>query len=403
MYESTVGAIQKQRTFFTEVLGDVNDELPFRPTDNEINAQLASNNAACPLNRIIVSGANRGNSRILHRFASAAYRRPNHSCRGLNFGIYSPPGQGKTFVVKCYAETIGIPFVFIHSAGLQDTWDLFNQISAACAKMGTPVVPMKTKKANFVLPPCIVFFDEAHELKESLQRGALLNPMEPDDGYMHLKTPGKDSDMVVVDCYDVCWVAATTDPADLFDAFRSRFLNSIEWAPASREELPRIIKAGLDNKVSTGELTLPIPLEACDSIARYTTVPRMAIHGFGTQVVLQKQLIPSQTWEEACVTVAADLQIDQWGMTKKGLMILEALGKRPIARGRLGDICKCRTAQIEKMELPALMQHNNGGPFALSVTGRGMCITESGLRELDKRGVAHNGRKVTAEYFESKR
>jgi len=293
--------------------------------------------------------------------------------------------------------------VFVQSSSLKSTWHLFQLIQKECEKAGTPIVPVGSKKSDYTLPPLIVFFDEAHEISLDMQRGGLLNPMEPDDGYMHIVSPGQAGETLVVDCYNVCWIAATTDPADLFDAFRSRFLTNIEWAPAGKVEMPMIIKAGLEEKVRKGELPYSPPLDACAMIAHYQQVPRLAIHGFGTQVVLQRQAMTSHTWEECCKIVASDLGIDSGGMTKKQIMILTALGQRPIAKGRLGDICKCRSAQVEKMELPGLMQYNNGGPFCLSITGRGMCITQAGLKELDKRSIPHKGFKVTAEYFESRR
>lgn len=393
---------QEQKTFFDPTSERLHPHLPARPTDSEISVHLAKNNVNCPLNRIIVSSANEGNFRILHRFAFTAYTRFNRSCRGMNFGIYSPPGQGKTFIVKRWAETIGIPFVFIQCSALKSTLDLFQQICKVFEEFGVPIVEHKTDRADFLIPPCIILLDEAHETATDLQRGGLLNPMEPDDGIMHVRE-GKMGDLITVDCRNICWIAATTDPADLFDAFRTRFLNSIEWLPAGPEELPAIVLAGLTEKVRKNELAFVPPLDACKLISQYQAVPRLAIHGFGAQAVMQKKMMPSDTWEDVCRTVAKDMQIDEWGMTKKQVMILTALGQRPIAKARLGDICHCRSAQIESMELPGLMQYNNGGPFCLSITGRGMCITASGERELDKRGIAHNGRKVTAEYFESKR
>jgi Holliday junction resolvasome RuvABC ATP-dependent DNA helicase subunit len=373
------------------------------PSEAEIALAFAPNNRKCSLNRVIVSKANEGNFRILRRFGEEAHRRFNRSCRGFNFGIYCPPGQGKTFIVKAWAETIGIPFVFVQSSGLKSTWDLFQQICKAFEKTGISIVPEKNEQSDYVIPPCIVFFDEAHEIREDLQRGALLNPMEPDDGFMHIKGPGKDCETIVVDCYNICWIAATTDPADLFDAFASRFLNAVEWVPAGKEELPVIIKAGLEMKVENGEIPFAPPLEACQIITQYTTVPRIGIHGFGLMAVLQKRSQPNDTWEEACKVVAADLQYDEWGMTRKQIMILSALGQRPVAKARLGDICKCRSAQVEKMELPGLQQYTNGGPFCVSISGRGMCVTVAGLKELDRRSIPHNGKKVTAEYFEAKR
>ena len=392
---------QTMKAFFDET--GTRPHLGPKPTDEQIAVMLSRNNTHCPLNRIIVSPENEGNFRILHRFASAAYRRANRSCRGFSFGLYCPPGQGKTFITKAWAETIGIPFVFVQSSSLKGTYHLFQQIQKECEKYGTPIVPHKTAKSDYTLPPMIVFFDEAHEINLDLQKGGLLNPMEPDDGYMHVVEPGQNGETVVVDCYNVCWIAATTDPADLFDAFRSRFLNNIEWCPAGPNELPHIIRAGLTDKVKKHELPFVPPLDVCEKIAVYQQVPRIAIHGFGVQVVLQKQAMPSDTWDDCCKIVASDLGIDQWGMTKKQVMILTALGQRPIAKARLGDICKCRAEQVNSMELPGLSQYTNGGPFCLSISGRGMCITEAGLRELEKRGIPHNGPKVTAEYFEAKR
>lgn len=395
-------AAQQMKAFFDPSSDRRYKHLPTRPTDAEISIALARNNTTCQLNKIIVSDKNESNMRILRRFAFTAYGRFNRSCRGMNFAIYCPPGQGKTFIVKRFAETIGIPFIFVQSSALKSTFDLFQQISKTFEEFGEPIVEHKTDKADFLIPPCLVFFDEAHEVSLDLQRGALLNPMEPDDGIMHVRE-SKSSELFKVNCSNICWIAATTDPADLFDAFRSRFLNSIEWVPAGPVELPQIILAGLSEKVIKGELPFIPPLSACELISRFQSVPRLAIHGFGSQAVMQKRMMPADSWDEVCRTVASDLQIDQWGMTKKQVMILSALGQRPVAKARLGDICQCRAAQVESMELPGLVQYNNGGPYCLSIGGRGMCITKAGQQELDKRGIAHNGPKVTAEYFESKR
>jgi Holliday junction resolvasome RuvABC ATP-dependent DNA helicase subunit len=393
-------AIQLQKIFFD--FDSNHPEQGKRPADDDIAIMLARNNSACPLNRIIVSAKNEGNFRQLHRFASAAYRRFNRSCRGFSFGLYCPPGQGKTFIAKRFAETIGIPFVFVQSPSLKSTWQLFQLISKECEKLGTPVVPHKSKNADYVLPPVIVFFDEAHQLNLDLQKGALLNPMEPDDGYMQIVEPG--GDVLTVDCKDICWIAASTDPADLFDAFRDRFLNNIEWESAGQEELKLIIKSGLEEKVKDKLLEISPPLDVCALIGKYQRVPRLAIHGFGVQVVLHKQAIPSCSWEECCDVVASDLGIDKWGLTKKQVAVLAALGNRPMARARLSNVCQCRAEQVDRMVLPALMQYGeNTQPLCVSITGRGMCITEAGTVELEKRGLTHNGRKITAEYFEAKR
>lgn len=391
---------QTQKAFFNN--GNY-PHLPKAPSDSEIRLMLAENNSSCPLNDIIVSAANEGNLRNLRRFAFTSYKRFNRSCRGCNFGIYCPPGQGKTFIVKKFAETIGIPFVFVQSPSLESTYMLFEQISDAFQKLGNPIVPMKDAKRDFYIPPCIVFLDEAHELRDSMMKGSLLNAMEPDDGYMMIKQPGTRGSSLTVDCYEICWVAATTDRGDLFDAFESRLTTAIEWNSASGEELAKIVKNGLDKKVRTKELHFSPPMEICELISKYQKTPRLAIHGFGAKVVQQKDFMPSYTWEECCQVVADDIGLNGFGFTQKQVMILSALGQRPIAESRLSEIAKCRLAQVKRYELPGLMQYNGNGPYVVSMPGKGMCITESGLEKLEEMSIQHNGRKITAEYFESRK
>ena len=399
------GQLQRTKAYFDPTPDRRYPTLPDRPTEETINLRFAPNNKQCPLNRIITGSLNEGKLRMYRRWAKAAHRRWDRNCRGFNHLITARPGQGKTFIEKCWAESIGIPFVFVQSGGLKDTWDLHQQIAKECEKVKLTLVPDKRldKKADFVYPPIIVLFDEVHETKMDLQKGPLLNPMEPDDGYMHIREPGQNGDRFVADCHNVCWVGATTDPQELFDAFRSRFLNEIQWASATGEELPAIIKAGLDAKVEKGELPFAAPLDVCRMITKYQTVPRLAIHSFGAQVILQKEEMKSYTWDEAVAQVASDFEYDKYGLTRRQVLILSALGQRPIAKARLGNICQCRTEEVESVELPGLQQYTNGGPFCTSVSGRGLCITEAGLAELDKRGIGHHGRKVTAEHFEAKR
>jgi len=396
-------SFQPQKVFYDASPDRKFPTLPQRPSDDDIRTTLAENNRNCPLNNVVVSKSNRGNMRMLRRFAFSAYRRENRSCRGCNFGIYSPPGQGKTFVVKKFAETIGLPFVFVQSSSLDNNYSLFLQISDVFKKFGTPLYQQDNPKYDFYLPPCIVFFDEAHELKPSLMKGSLLNAMEPNDAMMMVKEPGKNGDTFRVDCWEVCWIAATTERGDLFDAFESRLTTAIEWHPADSAELTDIVRYGLKQKVNLGELPFCPPDDICQLISNYQKIPRLAIHGFGTKVVQQKMYMPSCSWEECCQIVAKDTGINDFGLTAKQVSILSALGQRPIAESRLADIARCRVAQVKKYEMPALMQYSDGGPLVISVPGKGMCITKTGLQKLEQMGIEHNGRKVTAEYFESKK
>jgi Holliday junction resolvasome RuvABC ATP-dependent DNA helicase subunit len=398
---------QQMRGFFDPSPTRRHPHIPPKPADieGEVRVMLARNNKACPLNRIIVGEANEDNFRKIHLMCFSILQKWNRNPRGNNFGLYCPPGQGKTFIYKRIAETLGICSVFVQSASIDSNYTLFEVICDAAKKYGTPIVPYKDKpsRGDYLLPPMFVFFDEAHKLPMSMMKGGLLNAMEPDDGIMQVKMPGQKGQTFSVDCWNVCWVAATTDRGDLFDAFESRITNPIQWAPATEKELPLMIKQGLDAKVDNDELSLRVPMEACEIIARYQKVPRLAIHGFGTKVVQQKQYSPSDSWEEACAAVAKMNGIDEFGLTKRQIILLTNLGQRPVAEGRLGAICGCRAKEVTKYELPGLQQYYDGGPFVVSVSGKGMCITKSGLEELDKRGIAHNGDRVTAEYIEERR
>ena len=406
---------QREKIFFDPTTDRSMPALPSAPTDEQITMLLSNNNARCPLTEIIVSDANEGNMRTLRRFAHTALSRVNRSCRGCNFGIYAGAGQGKTYIVKQWAKTIGIPFILVQSASLTDTWSLFEIIRMEISKhifsgdsLYTPadtkfpkVVEWKNGTCDYRVPPCIVFFDEAHLIPKKMMEGGLLNGMEADDGIMAMR-PAAKADVVYANMRQVCWVAATTERGRLFDAFEMRLSSAIEWQTATIDEIAHIVKVRIDAEVRNKELPFGMPPEICQLVAKYRRVPRMAI-AFAKQVIQQKKMMSSDTWEEAVAQVARDNDIDEDGFSHKQINILTALGQRPIALNGLSGVAKCRLEQVERYELPLLMSYDNGGPFMSPVGGKGMAITEAGIEFLDRRGIENRGSKVTVEYFESRR
>lgn len=394
--------------------------LPPQPSEDQIRLVLSADNPRCPLNKIVAGEQNAGNLSILRKFAFTALKRFNRSARGCNFLMCASPGQGKTFIVRQWAATIGIPFVFVQSSVLTDTWHLFDLIRAAFLKhefegdeLWSPA-RIEHKKfspitednsdphAQYRLPPCIVFFDEAHAIKKKLMTGGLLNAMEADDGYMQIKPPGLKTDTLSVNCQNVCWVGATTERGLIFDALETRLGTTIEWAPATQDELKEIVKFRINERVKSKELPFMLPDDICEMVAKYRHIPREAI-SFGEKVVQHRDMFPEDDWERSVDQVAADMGLDDDGFTRKQVAILTALGQRPIAESRLAVVARCRLEEVQRYELPSLMSYINDGPYITSISGRGMCITEAGLRQLDKRGIAHKGQKVTAEHFEEKR
>lgn len=397
--------VQWQKVFWDATSDRRLVTLPLAPTEGDIRYLVGSTNTQSPLNKIIYGEENEGNMRILRRFAFTAMKRNNHNCRGCNFGIYAQSGQGKTYVVKQFAKMVGIPFVFVQSTAISDTARLFDMICEEFNRFEdgrlpiVPYKPMEITKADYTLPPMIVFFDEAHALPKKMMTGGLLNAMEADDGHMIVK---HGSGSVLVDCKNVCWIVATTEKGKLFDAFANRLSTDIEWCSAEPEQVSLIVKQKMDARLEEGEIPFTMPLEACLVAARYRRVPREAIN-FSLKMIQQVDMVPSDSWQESADKVAVEIGLDQWGFSEKQVVILSALGQRPIAENRLATVAKCRIEQVARYELPMLMDYSNGGPLIISLSGRGMCITQSGLGELDKRNINHNGNHITAEYFEKRR
>jgi Holliday junction resolvasome RuvABC ATP-dependent DNA helicase subunit len=393
---------QQIKAFFDHTPDRRFPRLPDAPSDDAVRKYLISPN--CPLNEIIVSDQNRKNFESLQLMCFSVLRKWDRNPRGNNFGLYCPPGQGKTYMMKKVAATLRIIFVFVQSPSIDSNYTLFEAIRTECEQYGCPLVSHKSPKGcDFFLPPMLVFFDEAHKLPLAMMKGGLLNAMEPDDSVMAVHEPGHRGNSFTVDCHNVCWSAATTDRGDLFDAFEQRLLNPIQWSPATLKELPVMVKAGLDRKLKEKEIEVEVPMEVCEIIATYQKIPRLAIHHFGMKVAQRKQFCPIDSWQKVCQDVAELLDLDDGGLSKRQIEILRALGQRPIAEDRLGNICGCRTKELQKFDLPGLSQYYDGGPFIGTVSGRGVCITEGGLRQLEKRGISHKGERVTVEYFEKKR
>lgn len=371
----TVETIQMRKLFFDPTPERLYSKLPSRPSDEDIRDEL--DGPFCPLNDIVVGPRNEKNLHKLRLFSFTAKKREDHSCRGMNFGIYSGPGQGKTHVVKAWAKTVGIPFVFVQSDALKSTWHLFQMISKEFEDTAYPLTP-QGDGFSYILPPCIVFFDEAHALSKDLRTGGLLNAMEFNDGWLRTTKGGTNTEMYTIDCQNVCWIGATTDPGILFkesQAFYDRLDNHLFWASAGRQEIEYIIRAKYPE----------FPDEACEAVAFYNRVPRLAV-AFAKAMQMERDY-SSSTWDEAARKVAEMNGIDSHGMPHQLVGILKALGQRPISKSNLLVVSKVRSDELDKMILPPLMEETDDRPALVQVGPKGYQLTQSGVDELDKRGI----------------
>ena len=187
-----------------------------------------------------------------------------------------------------------------------------------------------------------------------------------------------------VDCFNIHWMIATTDRGKLFDAFDTRFTKII-LNLYTKDEITTIIKN------ANHEWSLDI----CKLVAHYCSkVPREAL-AFARQMQLEFNFRPA-SWHDVAAKVAANNEIDQFGMTFKRLGILKALGLRPVAANRLPVVVGCKIEELEKFILPWLMEATpEQGPL-ITVTNKGYTITEIGLAELERRKIVHNGPRALA-------
>jgi hypothetical protein len=221
----------QQQLIFFNLPGENDPLLPAQPTEEMLRHMVSEQNPDCPLNQIVDGPKNQMTMLSLRSMVYSALSKQNHSCRGMNFGIYSDSGQGRTNVVRAFAETVKIPTIFVQSATLKSTLDLYQLILEKMTSVGTPLVHFFHER-KFKIPPCLVVFEDAHSLSTELRSGGLLSAMDANDGWLGMVPSGSNQKQYEIDCTEVCWIAASTDPGSLWShskAFCARFSVHFFW------------------------------------------------------------------------------------------------------------------------------------------------------------------------------
>jgi Holliday junction resolvasome RuvABC ATP-dependent DNA helicase subunit len=356
------------------------------PTEAELEQRTSLSNRAYPLAKVVGNPEAR---KRLSRSVRAALRRYNHVCNDLAFLFTGPKGVGKTNLARRLAESLGLPFVEISPACLKTAQDLFIEIKNGLEAAGLPLVELVSKgKGIYIMPPCVIFIDECHDLKKkprvvtALLKAVAINDqtLRTEQGYT-IKTN------------NVMWLMATTDRGDLFDALDDRF-TEIPLNLYTKQEIQEIVWLNYgQDQAKDGKPELP--WEACGLVAYYRSRhPRKALE-FAREVRLAKH--SGNTWQQAVEEVAKDCGIDKWGMDRRLVQILTTLGKKPVAKDRLPTLIGVKEAELQKFHLPFLICDTADQPAYITVTSAGYTITRAGLAELDKRGIPHNGSKALGE------
>jgi Holliday junction resolvasome RuvABC ATP-dependent DNA helicase subunit len=321
-----------------------------------------------------------GNEKAVRKLKAAAFTalgRYDHQARDLNFAIFGPASAGKTTLARLFGETLELPFVEVNPKCVKTLDDLFKLIQNVLTEASLGLVEV-IRRNYYILPPVVIFIDEVHALSDGLVQG-LLKATEHNDA-MLVTESGKS-----VNVWNATWIIATTDEGKLFDAFRTRF-SPVSLAYLGKRDVARIVKLANPD----------LSEEVCSLVAHYNSrIPRKALE-FTRYMRLVKEMQPEQSWEAVARQVAEDEGIDQYGMHETHLRILRALGQGPIARNRITLVSQRKDEETERYILPWLLAETEDAPALITVTSKGYTITEAGLKELDRRGIAHKGSKTLA-------
>lgn len=345
-------------------------ELIFDTIELEARRQMVSpDNRDFELNKFI------GNNEAVRRLSRAVFSalgKEDRCCADYSFALCGPASTGKTYLAKLFAESLQIPFVSIEPQSIKRTHDIFLEIEKTCAAFNEDISLVEYQGNRYFLPPMIVFIDEVHNLKNSVVQG-LLKATEPNDRIM-----------VTEEGYEVytkkvCWMIATTDRGDLFDAFDTRF-QKVNLRLYSRQEMAKIIKM---NNPDWDD-------DVCLLVAKYNSiVPREAL-AFARDMRVEKEMCGGD-WEDVAATVAQDHGIDKFGMTLARVEILRALGQSAVSSAQLPFVVHVKEEELKKFIMPPLMSRTPDQEPLVTVSSRGYTITKAGLEELDKRGIPNRG------------
>jgi Holliday junction resolvasome RuvABC ATP-dependent DNA helicase subunit len=322
------------------------------------------------LNKFI---GNKEAKRRLSRAVFSALGKENRCCADYSFAICGPASTGKTHLAKLFAASLELPFVTIEPQSVRRVHDIFMEIEKVCREHNEDIAIVPNEDGSYILPPMVVFIDEVHNLRKSVVQG-LLKATEPNDRSMVTEEGCK------VSTANVCWMIATTDRGDLFDAFDTRF-QKVNLRLYTKKEMARIIKL---NNPDWEDST-------CLLVAKYNShVPREAL-AFARDMRVEYEMNGGVSWDESAAIVARDHGIDQWGMTTARVEVLKALGQRAISSTQLQYVVHVKEEELKKFVMPPLLARTPDQEPLVTVSTRGYTITLEGIAELGKRNLPNRG------------
>ena len=358
---------QRRMVFFHDPRVPATAGAPKAPTLQEVRWAVDSNNPNSPFSKMVGQFAAK---KKLGRAAIDALLRYDHCCKDISFLLTGPSSVGKTTLVKLFADVLGIPFVQISPRAIKKVEDVFIAISDTLSNWKTPLPLVPTGRPDhYSLPPCIIFVDEAHALRDTVQNG-LLKAVESNDRLLQVES-GE-----TLDCSRACWIFATTETGDLFGPLLNRFCE-INLKPYAKEEIAHIVQKNFPSW----------DLETCRLVAHYESrVPRKAIE-FAKEMFMEKRQGNPGTMDKIAREIAIENNIDEHGLHARHLKVLKLIADKPVSKDRMALALNCGKEELERLIMPPLLCETEDQPAFVTVTQAGYTITADGFKELIKRGL----------------
>lgn len=327
------------------------------PTHDEILSLVDRGNKSSPFSKFV------GNDNAVKKMQVAAYQalsHPNHMMRDLSFSIFGPASAGKTTLARLYGEVVRLPFIEVSPKGVKTVEDVFEMIDSVLTRSGIGLVDLHEGK--YVIPPCVLFFDEVHALSDGIIQG-LLKATEFGDAIMQTE------DGKILDTYAATWMIATTDEGKLFDAFRTRF-SPVQLQYLSKKDVAKIVKnnhPSLDDSV-------------CKLISHYNPrVPRQALQ-FARYMEMYRNMYSTMSWEDIAKNVAKDEGINEFGYNENQMRVLEALYKGSISKKNLATLVGRKEDEVENYIIPTLIAETEDQKSLITTSTKGYTLTEEGTK-----------------------
>lgn len=251
--------------------------------------------------------------------------------------LIGPPSVGKTELSRRLTRVLGVPFVNLDGHSLRSAERLIELIDAVLIAQKPPLEARRNGDESgipvYEYPPVVIFVDEIH-LATERALDAMLRMLEADDRKLFIDGERRR----IASVKYVSYVFATTKPADLDRAFRSRCIE-VQLRRYSVEEIQQMVRQRFT-------MLPPVAIETIASCCR--NLPRVAFM-MAQEVVEEVMLSDDGDIRAAVKSVMIGRGIRYInGITNDDYRYLEMLKReaRPLGeravRGQLFDIDAAR-------------------------------------------------------------